>query len=101
MNVTSLMVAVYNGSSEVVDVLLKNRADVNIAELVHKFSNACGLISFYYIQDNDTALILACQRNELGIVSSLLKFGAKPTVYNMVTIIQLCLMYVNALTNHI
>ena len=44
-------------------------------------------ISYHYyitIQENDTGLILACQRNELAIVSTLLEFGANPSVCNKV-----------------
>ena len=31
---TSLMIAVYSGSSEIVDILLRSGADVNITDLV-------------------------------------------------------------------
>ena len=34
---TSLMVAVYHGSTEVVDALLRARADVNISDMVSLF----------------------------------------------------------------
>ena len=67
---------------------------------IYTISTAGGLISFLPIQDNDTALILACQRNELETVSSLLKFGANPTVCNMVSThnIDLCIQNIVAKT---
>ena len=92
---TSLMIAIHFGSSEVVkteivDILLRRGADVNITDLVSWYIQLRLYYYYYYyyyystVQYDNTSLILACQRNELAIVSTLLEFGANPSVCNKV-----------------
>ena len=89
--VSSLMVASLNGHVEVVDELLQHRAKVDlqtevITMLIHVYICVCSYTwcVVFIQQNNDTALMFACQKNNLTTVFVLLKAGAYPNICNKV-----------------
>ena len=84
------MLASHNGHVEVVDKLIEHGATVDlqtqvITVLIHMFVCSYTLCMVFTKQDNDTALIIACQEENLTTASILLKAGAYPNICNKVT----------------
>ena len=81
---TALIIACKMGNWKVVGDLLKQNADPNIASNVCIINNykdfvPSGLFFFLMgIQNGDTPLLLATERQRTEIVEMLLKAGAKP-----------------------
>ena len=55
-------------------------------------------IYIIYIQSSNTALVIACWRNDLAMVSALLSAGANPNVCNEVRVTTL--LFINYLAGH-
>ena len=96
---TALMMASYNGHTEVVKVLVEAKADLNITDQVNLIINYLLTLTidvycdyffiFISLQDGDTALIDAATKGHTSIVKILVDRGAATDIRNKVTAILL------------